>query len=53
MNTPDNEIDPKKRCFYHRDGKLYIDRKLERSIYMVLTLAVLIWGVLAKIGLVS
>ena len=35
---------------YYRDGKIYFSRKVERGFYFFLTMLVLIWGVLMKLG---
>lgn len=46
----DNEFRKPKKTFYHRDGVTYFDKKTERVIFFVLTLAMLVWGVLTKLG---
>jgi hypothetical protein len=39
-----------KKTFHHSDGMTYFDKKTERQIFFVLTLAMLAWGVLTKLG---
>ena len=41
------------RHFYYQEGKLYFDRKLERYVYFIATMIILLWSALAKLGLVS
>ena len=41
------------RRIYYREGKLYFDRKLERDFYFFLTMIILLWGALVKLGLLS
>ena len=41
------------RRIYYQEGKLYFDRKLERHVYFIATMVILLWGALSKFGLVS
>ncbi len=46
----DDKMENLKKTFCHRDGVTYFDKKTERTIFFVLTLAMLAWGVLTKLG---
>ena len=41
----------KKALIYYRDGKLYITKLFERTLFFVLTVVMMIWGLSIKIGL--
>ena len=40
-----------KKRFFHSEGVTYFDKQTERTIFFILTLIMLGWGVLAKFGL--
>ena len=40
----------KKPLVYYVDGKIYFDRKVERGFYFFLTMLILVWGALMKLG---
>ena len=42
---------PPKTKVMFAEGKLYFDKKTERTVFFILTLAMLLWGILTKIGL--
>ncbi|MFH1138119.1 MAG: hypothetical protein V1816_18770 [Pseudomonadota bacterium] len=44
-------IAPPKTKIMAADGKIYFDKKSERNVFFVLTLAMLLWGILTKVGL--
>jgi len=33
----------------YRNGKFYFDKRMERNVFFVLTLAMLLWGAVTKI----
>ena len=35
----------------HRSGKIYFNAKLERKVFLILTIVMLLLGILAKAGL--
>jgi hypothetical protein len=39
-----------KKAFFHSEGVTYFDKKTERTIFFVLTILMLIWGIFAKLG---
>jgi len=39
----------KNKLFYHKDGKIYFSKNLERNIFFVCTVAILLWGVIVKV----
>lgn len=41
----------KQKIWYYKDGKLYFDRDAERSVFFILTLAMLLSGILLKLGI--
>ncbi len=42
----------KKKLVIFRNGVTYFDRKTERLVFFVLTMAMLIFGILTKLGIV-
>ena len=40
-----------KKRFFHSEGVTYFDKQTERTIFFILTLIMLGWGVLFKLGL--
>ncbi|MCF8083787.1 MAG: hypothetical protein K9M96_11875 [Deltaproteobacteria bacterium] len=40
----------KKRKVYHSKGVMYFNKDTERGIFFILTIIMLVWGVVAKIG---
>ena len=40
-----------KRKIWHSNGVTYFDKKTERAIFFILTVAMLIWGIMEKFGL--
>ena len=45
------ESDQKKKWFYHLDGKTYFDRKTEKGIFFILTILVVCYFILERLGL--
>ncbi|MBW1799253.1 MAG: hypothetical protein JRJ85_00855 [Deltaproteobacteria bacterium] len=45
------EIRKQKRKIWHVNGVTYFDKKTERAVFFILTVAMLIWGILHKFGL--
>ena len=41
---------PKKKTFFHSKGVTYFDKKTERNIFFILTIAMLVWGIFTKLG---
>ena len=40
----------KKKKVYHAKGVTYFNKDTERAVFFVLTIIMLVWGVMAKIG---
>ena len=51
MEGKNTETETKKRAFYREKGMIYFDKKTERVFFFVLTLIMLVWGLIEKIGL--
>jgi hypothetical protein len=49
MEEPSKE---KKAPVVYRDGRIYLTREFERKLFFVLTVIMMLWGALTKIGLV-
>jgi hypothetical protein len=45
-------VSQKKTLFYSK-GVTYFSKKTERTFFFILTIIMLIWGVLAKFGIMS
>ena len=43
-------IDKKKKRFFHSKGITYFDKNTERTIFFVLTILMLLWGIFTKFG---
>ena len=41
---------PKKKTFFHSKGVTYFNKKTERNIFFILTIAMLVWGLFTKLG---
>jgi len=41
----------KKKKLFHKKAVTYFDGKTERKFFFILTIAILIWGIMTKIGL--
>jgi hypothetical protein len=41
---------PKKKTFFHSKGVTYFNKKTERAIFFILTIAMLVWGIFTKLG---
>ena len=54
MKNIDKEktVSQKKTLFYSK-GVTYFSKKTERTFFFILTIIMLIWGVLAKFGIMS
>ena len=39
-----------KKLFLHSKGVTYFDKRTERILFFILTIAMLVWGVFTKIG---
>jgi len=50
MQERGNDRKQNKRLF-HSNGITYFSKKTERSFFFVLTLIVLLWGILTKLGI--
>ena len=48
--TGSRDYESKPKIFVE-DGKIYFSKKTERTIFFIMTLAMLIWGILTKVGL--
>ena len=49
--TENNSAEQKeKKTFFHAKGVTYFDKKVERNFFFILTLAMLICGILFKMG---
>ena len=46
----DMDEEKRKKHFFHSKGVTYFDKDAERIFFFVLTIAMLVWGVLVKIG---
>jgi uncharacterized ion transporter superfamily protein YfcC len=47
MKEQDKE---KRKTFHHEKGITYFSKKTERTLFFVLTLVMLVWGILKKVG---
>lgn len=53
MGNSDRKNDiRKKKSLSHIKGITYFDKKTERAIFFILTVIMLIWGILVKLGVV-
>lgn len=51
METKQNrEASTLGRSFCYKDGRLYFSRQMERRIFFIGTVLMLLWGILEKIG---
>lgn len=48
--TCENRNEPQK-AFLHEDGKTYFSKSTERKFFFFLTLVMMVWGILSKLGL--
>jgi len=39
-----------KKSFFHSKGVTYFDKKTERTIFFILTIIMLVWGIFVKCG---
>jgi len=46
-----NDAKEQKKPFFHSNGITYFDRKTERTIFFVLTIIMLVWGIFSKLGI--
>lgn len=54
MRHPDQDgKEEKMKTFYHAKGITYFNKKTERVFFFVLTLLMLLWGLLAKFGILT
>ena len=53
MENHDENKAKKRRALFHSKGVTYFDKKTERTLFFILTLVFLLWGVIEKIGLFS
>ena len=44
-------MDKQKKALLHEKGKIYFTRETERKFYFGLTIIMLLFGILAKVGL--
>ena len=47
MEKEDKE---KRKTFHHEKGITYFSKKTERTLFFVLTLVMLVWGILEMVG---
>ena len=40
-----------KRTLFHSKGITYFSKKTERTIFFILTILMLLWGILTKLGI--
>ena len=40
----------KKKTFFHSKGMTYFNKKTERTIFFILTIIMLLWGIVTKLG---
>ncbi len=40
----------RKRAFLHEKGVTWFDKKTERRIFFILTMIMLVWGIVTKVG---
>ncbi len=45
-----NEDKSKKKTFFYSKGVTYFTKKTERTLFFILTIIMLIWGILIKFG---
>jgi hypothetical protein len=50
MEKGNNDKDGKK-AFFHSDGVTYFGKKTERTIFFILTIMMLLWGIFVKLGM--
>ena len=50
MQEP-NEDDGKKKAFFYSKGVTFFTKKTERSLFFILTIIMLIWGIFTKFGM--
>ena len=48
-----NEDNGKKKAFFYSKGVTFFTKKRERSLFFILTLIMLIWGILVKFGFLT
>ena len=46
-----NEGKNKKKAFFYSNGVTFFTKKTERTLFFILTIIMLIWGILVKFGL--
>lgn len=46
-----NDDKEKKKAFFYSKGVTYFDKKTERTLFFILTLIMLIWGIFTEFGL--
>ena len=46
-----NEGTKRKKAFFYSKGVTYFTKKTERTLFFILTLIMLIWGVFSKFGI--
>lgn len=49
-NIDGNKDTGSKKGFFHSKGITYFDKKTERTIFFILTIIMLLWGILTKLG---
>jgi hypothetical protein len=45
-----NEHRKQKKRLLHSKGVTYFDKKTERTVFFILTIIMLVWGIFAKLG---
>ena len=48
-----NEDNDKKKAFFYSKGVTFFTKKTERSLFFILTLIMLIWGIMVKFGFLT
>ncbi|MCJ7593192.1 MAG: hypothetical protein MUO52_00285 [Desulfobacterales bacterium] len=51
MENHDEDKAEKRRTLFHSKGVTYFEKKTERTLFFILTLVFLLWGVIEKVGL--
>ena len=53
MQEDHEERHGKRRALFHSKGVTYFDKRTERTLFFILTLVFLLWGVIEKLGLLA
>ncbi len=50
-NVKKGTVSGAKKALFHSKGITYFSKKTERTIFFILTMIMLLWGVLTKLGI--